>query len=195
MTSASIAATDCRLFIMNSTHGMAMELPKARYLAESGAHWGVPSNHPEIPVKKVHVSTSSLSYFVNGITLHQMPRKLAKAQAAFAQTCQQLCGDGLQDGFCIFITARIVLAERVAAAASLFQSRQQCFLCAFQHRQRIKHRRCAHLAACQEDTAPTGRHRRHWAHCCQVTFRGHSRLHLQLQPEHRFCLFHVRSFF
>ena len=30
-------------------------------------------------VRKVHVSNSSLSYFVNGIALHQMPRKLAQA--------------------------------------------------------------------------------------------------------------------
>ena len=136
-----------------------------------------------------------LSRFIDGVALDQMPRKLAQAQAAFAQTCQQLCGDGLQDGFCIFVAACIFFAERITASARLFQSRQQGFLRAFQHCQRIKHRRRAHLAAGQEDTAPASRHRRHWGHCCQLTFRGHFRLHLQLQPEHRFCLFHVRSFF
>ena len=123
-----------------------------------------------------------------------MPCKLAQAEISFAEPCQQFCGNGLQDGFCIFVAVRIFLAERVAAAASLFQTRQQCFLRTFQHRQRIKHRCSAHLAAGQEDTAPTGRHRRHWAHCCQVTFRGYFRLHLQLQLEHRFCLFHDFSF-
>ena len=123
-----------------------------------------------------------------------MPRKLAHTKAAFAELLKQLCGDGLQDSFCIFVAVRIFLAERVAAAASLFQTRQQCFLRTFQHRQRIKHRCSAHLVAGQEDTAPTGRHHRHWGHCCQVTFRGHFRLHLQLQSEHRFCLFHVLSF-
>ena len=120
---------------------------------------------------------------------------LAQTQTAFAQTRQQFCGDGLQDSFCIFIAVRIFLAERVAASARLLQSGQQCFLRTLQHRQRVKHRCCAHLAAGQEDTAPADRHRRHRGHCCQVTFRGHFRLHLQLQPEHRFCLFHVHSFF
>ena len=132
---------------------------------------------------------------IDGISFPQVPRKLAQAQAAFAQTRKQLWRDGLQDGFCIFVAARIVLAERVAASARLLQSSQQCFLRTFQHRQRIKHRCSAHLAAGQEDTAPTGRHRCHWSHCCQLTVRSHFRLHLQLQPEHRFCLFHVRSFF
>ena len=135
-----------------------------------------------------------LSRFIDGISLHQMPCKLPQAQTAFAQTCQQLCRNGLQNGFCIFIAARVFLAERVAASASLFQSRQQRFLRAFQHRQRIKHRCRAYLAAGQEDTASPGRQRRHWGHCCQLAFRGHFRLHLQFQPEHCFCLFHVLSF-
>ena len=132
--------------------------------------------------------------FIDGISLHQMPRKLAQAQAAFAQTRQHFCGDGLQDGFCIFVTVRVFFAERVASSASLLQRGQQRFLRTFQHRQRVKHRRRAHLAAGQQDTAPAGRHRRHRGHYRQLTLRGHFRLHLQLQLEHRFCLFHVLSF-
>lgn len=131
---------------------------------------------------------------IDGVSFPQVPRKLAHTKAAFAELLKQLCGDGLQDSFCIFVAVRIFLAERVAASARLLQSSQQCFLCAFQHRQRIKHRRCAHLAAGQQDTAPTGRQRRHWGHCCQLAFRSHFRFHIQLQPEHCFCLFHALSF-
>ena len=123
-----------------------------------------------------------------------MPCKLAQAEISFAEPCQQFCGNGLQDSFCVFVAARIVLAERITASARLLQSRQQCFLCTFQHRQRIKYRCRAHLAAGQEDTAPAGCHCRHWGHCCQLAFLGHFRLHLQLQSEHRFFLFHVLSF-
>ena len=131
---------------------------------------------------------------IDGVSFPQVPRKLAHTKAAFAELLKQLCGDGLQDSFCIFVAVRIFLTERVAASARLLQSGQQCFLCTFQHRQRIKYRCRAHLAAGQEDTAPADCHCRHWGHCCQEAFFRCVRWNLQLQPEHRFCLFHVLSF-
>lgn len=131
---------------------------------------------------------------IDGISFPQVPRKLAHTNAAFAELLKKLRRDGLQNRFRVLIGICEFLAERITAPAGFLQRGKQCFLRTLQHRQRVKHRCSAHLAAGQEDTAPTGHHHRHWGHRYQVTFRGHFRLHLQLQPEHRFCLFHVRSF-
>lgn len=147
--------------------------------------------HRAVKIQCTHLQL----HFKDGIALHEMPRELAQAEVSCAKAREQFCRNFLQGGFLrTFIRRCFRFTERIAASAGFFEHRQQCFLCVFQHYQRIKHRCCAHLAAGQEDTAPTGRHHRHWGHCCQLAFRGHFRLHLQLQPEHRFCLFHVLSF-